>query len=451
MACHCDDFSKAQAGRDLRGIEPGMPVPAGTGLSRRAFLSRSSGLALSVFGGTLLSRMAMEEGIAVAQSLPSSPVLVSIFLPGGIDSLSVLAPIGDPRYAGLRPNLAVAPSSNPDDVFTEDDRLQWHPSAAPLRDLHRAGKVAVMPAIGYTGANQSHFTSRHFWEVGDLNPAGKIGWLGRYLDKHGSDDNPLQGLSLNRVLAPALASADVPISAVAYPNRFALNANSYVSDQALRTKVLESFGRQGNLPTDDDELGVARRVTRETVDVRSQLAPLLGSSSPWQSAVTYPSGVGLQERLAVLAEMLEMGLPLKVVAVDADGGFDTHANQNSSLPADLDVFARSLAAFQADLEARGVADRVLIHVWSEFGRRPKENGSGTDHGAAGLSFLVGTRAYGSMVGEFPGLDTLDPRSNLRSTSDFRAVYCSLLEQWLGVDADGIVPGAGSFARPTLVR
>ena len=94
---------------------------------------------------------------------------------------------------------------------------------------------------------------------------------------------------------------------------------------------------------------------------------------------------------------------------------------------------------------------MLIHVWSEFGRRPKENGSGTDHGAAGLSFVVGTQAKGTMVGEFPGLAQLDSRSNLRNTSDFRAVYCSLLEQWLGVDADGIVPNAGSFARPTLVR
>ena len=103
MACHCDDFSKAQAGRGLRGIEPGMPTPAGTGLSRRAFLARSSGLALSVFGGVALSQLALEEGIAAAQSGSPSPVLVSIFLSGGLDSLSVLAPIGDPRYAALRP------------------------------------------------------------------------------------------------------------------------------------------------------------------------------------------------------------------------------------------------------------------------------------------------------------------------------------------------------------
>ena len=149
--------------------------------------------------------------------------------------------------------------------------------------------------------------------------------------------------------------------------------------------------------------------------------------------------------------MLDMGLPMKVVALDANGGYDTHDNQNGSLPGDLALFSQSLAAFQADLEARGLADRVLINVWSEFGRRPEENGSGTDHGAAGISMVIGTQARGTMVGEFPGLATLDEDDNLRHTTDFRAVYCSLLEQWLDVDAAGIIPSASSFARPALVR
>ena len=110
-----------------------------------------------------------------------------------------------------------------------------------------------------------------------------------------------------------------------------------------------------------------------------------------------------------------------------------------------------MAAFQADLEARGIADRVLVHVWSEFGRRPEANGSGTDHGAGGASLVMGTQAKGTMVGEFPGLTTLDGQSNLRHTTDFRAVYKGLTEQWLGVSADGIVPGASGFTAPQLVR
>jgi uncharacterized protein (DUF1501 family) len=449
MACHCNDYSKAQAGRGLRGIEPGMPTPAGTGLNRRAFLARSSGLALSVFGGTMLSRLAFEEGIANAAG-SSSPVLVSIFLAGGLDSLSVLAPIGDPRYASLRPNLKLAPSGNPIDVFTEDSRLHWHPSAAPLRDLHRAGKVSVMPAVGYDDANQSHFTSRHYWEVGEVNPFGRIGWLGRYLDKHGVNDNPLQGLSLDWNLAPALATTDKPVAAVSSPEHFSLDARD-VWDATIRTRMVEGLSAQGGLATSDAELATARRAATQTVGLRGQLKDLQGTDAPWQSAVVYPNENGFARRLAVLAEMLEMGMPLKVVALDANGGYDTHDNQNGSLPGDLAEFSQSVAAFQADLEARGLADRVLINVWSEFGRRPGENGSGTDHGAAGLSMVIGSQAKGTIVGEFPGLATLDEDDNLRHTTDFRSVYCSLLEQWLKVDATGIVPKASSFARVPLVR
>ncbi|MGZ5336380.1 MAG: DUF1501 domain-containing protein, partial [Solirubrobacterales bacterium] len=111
----------------------------------------------------------------------------------------------------------------------------------------------------------------------------------------------------------------------------------------------------------------------------------------------------------------------------------------------------AVLAFQRDLEARALDDRVLMEMWSEFGRRPDENGSaGTDHGAAGCAFVVGTRARGQMVGEFPGLATLDEDDNLRSTSDFRGMYCSLIEQWLGDDAGAIIPGASGLPRYALI-
>ena len=164
--------------------------------------------------------------------------------------------------------------------------------------------------------------------------------------------------------------------------------------------------------------------------------------------MTYPGG-SFAGRLRALAGMLAGGLPLKVVAIES-GGYDTHSGQAGSLPADLLEVGNSLRAFQRDLEARGLEDRVLVHVWSEFGRRPDENGSGTDHGAAGAGFVIGSQARGEMVGEFPGLATLDDDDNLRNTSDFRGVYCALLEQWLGVDAGPIIPNASSFARPALV-
>ena len=150
--------------------------------------------------------------------------------------------------------------------------------------------------------------------------------------------------------------------------------------------------------------------------------------------------------------MLGAGVPIRVVALSAPGMYDTHDDQPQALAGGLKLTAESLLAFQRDLEARGLADRVLVHVWSEFGRRAKENGSnGTDHGAAGAGFLIGSRVKGQMIGEFPGLAKLDQQGNLRATSDFRGLYSSLLEQWLGADAEGIIPGAGKFGRPKLLK
>src|ERR1700733_4582802 len=186
----CRDFNRsellrigaARAGRGLPTVEPGMPVPAGTGLSRRGFLLASAGLALSVYGaGRVLDPKLFEEGIAqAAAASPSQPVLVSVYLQGGIDAMSVLYPAGDPLYTKYRPVLALPEGAGP--AFAEDPRLHWHPLAAPLAQLHGEGKLSVLPAVGYSDPNQSHFTSRHFWEVGATQADLLTGWMGRYLD-----------------------------------------------------------------------------------------------------------------------------------------------------------------------------------------------------------------------------------------------------------------------------
>jgi uncharacterized protein (DUF1501 family) len=449
-SCGCSEFQRtgtATAGSGLRAIEPGMPAPAGTGLSRRSFVARSAGLALAVFGAGAMTPNALEAGIETAQAAGTDRVLLSIFCAGGMDSLSLLAPVGDSRYRTLRPSLGQDADSAL--TFAEDSRLQWHPNVTSFRDLHSAGKLSVIPAIGYDDANQSHFTSRHYWEVGELNPAGRVGWLGRYLDKYGTADNPLQGLSLDWTLAPSLATAKVPVAAVAQPDQYSIYTRD-VWDDALFEAGVARWGAMGRIPTGDTELAAARKAADQSVSLRTQLSGLQGHEGAWQTAVPYPAG-DFPARLAALAEMIDRGLPMKVVAMDANGGYDTHENQTASLADDLDLLSRSLAAFQADLEARGIADRVLVHVWSEFGRRPQENGSGTDHGAGGASLLMGTRAAGGMVGEFPGLTALDEDDNLRHTVDFRALYRGLTEQWLGVSPEGIIPDYARFTAPTLVR
>jgi len=205
----------------------------------------------------------------------------------------------------------------------------------------------------------------------------------------------------------------------------------------------------------DDGLRQATDAARQSARLYEQLAPFRpkGDAKPFTSPVPYPdSDDSFPRRLAGLAAMIAAGLPLRVVALSASGGYDTHDDQAQELSTNLDLTAASLLAFQRDLEARGLADRVLVHVWSEFGRRAKENGSGgTDHGAAGAGFLIGSRVNGRMIGEAPGLNRLDQDGNLRATADFRGLYAALLEDWLGTDAEAIIPGARKFERPTILR
>ena len=452
---HCDEFSRAalvrrgaaEAGRGLPAIEPGMPRPAGTGLDRRSFVARSFGLALSVYG---LGKLGLfEEGIARAASGPAKPVLLSVFLPGGTDALSVLYPALDPQYRKLRPRLALDPAAGV--PFSEDTRLHWHPSLNPVATLHGEGKVSVLPAVGYTHPDQSHFTSRHFWEVGATDAGLTSGWLGRYLDRKGSPDNPLQGLSLDYQLQPALASTKVPVASVAAPDEYTFWAPGVWGE--VENRMLETLAPLG-ARRPDPVLNQAAFATAQSDRLRRQLAPFAqNSGNGYGSPVAYPDiDDSFPRQLAGLAAMIAAGLPLRCVAITAPGEYDTHADQPQALADGLDVAARSLFAFQRDLEARGLADRVLTLVWSEFGRRAEENGSdGTDHGAAGSAFLIGTRARGKMIGEFPGVTNLDDDGNLRATSDFRGVYCSLLEQWLNEDAAAVIPGAGSFSRPALLK
>ena len=256
MARCCNDFSRtdllrraaAEAGRGLPAIENGMPLPAGTGLDRRSFLARTAGLALAVYGGSAFLPRAFEEGIAAATAAGPQKVLVSVFLDGGADSLSMLFPDGDPLYRKLRPRLALPTSAGL--PFSEDPRLRWHPSLGGLAQLHGEGKVAVMAGVGYTGPNQSHFTSRHFWEVGATSEQLRTGWLGRYLDRSGSPDNPLQGLSLDWRLQPALATAKMPVASIDGPDQYGFWTRNVWGD--VEKRMLDAIGALGHLPTNGD-------------------------------------------------------------------------------------------------------------------------------------------------------------------------------------------------------
>jgi uncharacterized protein (DUF1501 family) len=429
-----------------------MPLPAGTGLTRRGFVSRSAGLALAVYGGGALSGFALDHGIAqAAAATPATQnILVSVFLAGGIDGMSVLFPAGDPRYYQLRPNLALPQTAGI--AYTGDSRLRWNPAAASLATLYAEGKVSPIPAIGYADSDLSHFTSRHYWEVGATDAALRTGWLGRYLDLVGTADNPLQGLTLDVALQPALATAKMPVATLQAPNLYGFTAPG-LTPHPLAASMLQEAANIGALHMQSPDAGLA--AAGETALSAHHLSTELGAfSGGYGTPVPYPaSSDPFPGRLAGLAAMIAAGLPLRVVTITSPGHFDTHATQAPALTSGLQLTSDSLLAFQRDLEARGVADRVMIQVWSEFGRRAPENASaGTDHGSAGVGFLIGTQVNGQQLGEYPGVTGgLDGNSDLVPTADFRAIYSAILEQWLGTNANDILPDVSAYERPALLR
>jgi uncharacterized protein (DUF1501 family) len=455
----CDGLPRSQVARaaNPREWDPRMPVAAGSGMDRRRFLVGAAGGLVAVYGaGRLgLGGQALSEGIARAaeSQAPRSPILVSIFLAGGVDSLSVLAPVSDATYRKLRPSLGIDPSTAI--PFGEDPRLSWSAEAGAFANLHAAGKVSVLPGIGYRDPDMSHFTSRHYWEVGQTSTTTTTGWLGRYLDQVGTRTNPLQGLSMDSEMNPTLATARNPVAAMDRPENFSLWMEGVWGD--VFSLALESTSRLGAAQRGSRDQAIAQvaEAAAESGIVRHALAPFANADGnpTYTSPVTYPKAPAgdFAQRLAGLAAMIAAGLPLRCVALTPEIQFDTHASQTTTLVPGLTMVGNVIAAFQADLEARGLADRVLIHVWSEFGRRAQENGSGgTDHGAAGLSMLIGSRVTGRMIGEQPALTALDANGNPRENVDFRSIYCSVLEQWFGHDAASVIPDARRFPRYQLL-
>jgi uncharacterized protein (DUF1501 family) len=442
----CDDFRQTSAGARDRWLAPR--------LTRRQALAGALGGTLAIWAQQAMPfGRILEAAEAQAASAPGARVLVSVFLPGGCDLLDALPPIGAyGRYADLRGAMRLdAPPA------LGATGLGIHPAltegtAGGVKGLFEAGKVGFLPGIDYANPDLSHFHSRHFWETGLITERSAPGWLGRWLDRHGSRDNPLQGLTLDAMLSPVLATASAPVAALHSPNDVALDVWSIddLQERQMRAAWERMIDRRAR-GAGPQAVHTAARLAKEVGD---RLAPYAAREGhdPLAPPVPYPADDRFGERLSRIAALIAQPLGVRLAAVQADGEFDTHDDQPEDLGAALRSVSRSLAAFQADLEARGVADRVLTLVWSEFGRRPQANeSSGTDHGAGGIAWVQGTRAAPGILTDYPSLSELDREDNLKVTVDFRKVYASLIEGWLGTDAAEVIPNAGAFGRLALVR
>ena len=246
--------------------------------------------------------------------------------------------------------------------------MRWHPTANALATLHGEGKVSVIPAIGYVNNDESHFTSRHYWEVGAPDAALRTGWLGRYLDAVGTLDNPIQGLSLDTALQPALATKKMPVATLQAADQYTF-APPGLPQHPLELSMLQEAANIGaaHATSPDPGLATAGSIALESHHLYSQLGSFkYGFNSP----VDYPATTNpFPHRLAGLAAMVSAGLPLRVVTITAPGQFDTHASQAAALSSGLQLDSRLAARIPARPRSPRCRRPRADFVWSEFGRR----------------------------------------------------------------------------------
>ena len=368
-------------------------------------------------------------------------VLVMIQLAGGADGLQTVIPLQDSRLRTLRPRLSAAI----DQALPLNPQLGLNRNLKGVKALYDAGKVAILNGVGYPKPSFSHFDSIRVWETADPSRRQVDGWLGKTIAKnYDSQGHPLVGCACGATDVPgALRDLEATLTVINGQNTFRFNSDD--SDRAMGAIYNGTPGIYGALF--DTAVYSARDTVARLRTARASYVPKAQYSDNAQ--LVYSSRNQLAAALQLAAELIISGVGAKVLHVTL-GGWDTHAQQlarHDSLMAYVD---QAVSAFHADLTAYGMADRVLIATWSEFGRRPQETASGgTDHGTASSMLVIGDPVKGGIFGAVPSLSALDRGGNLTYSVDFRSVYQEILASHMKVDAREVLDQ--SFERVPFVR
>jgi uncharacterized protein (DUF1501 family) len=404
---------------------------------RDGLLAVSAGMIMpTVFSRAVrAAQHAAAEGATWAQAAQSR-TLVVVQMAGGNDGLNTIVPFTDSRYQQMRPTLALSAS----EVLPLNERLAMHPALKPLQPYWQNGKLAVIEGVGYENSSLSHFQAMDIWQTLDLAGQGSQGWLGKYVaglvDR---DGHPFQSLAVGTTLPMALQALNAEVPVVANPKNYRLLPDPAAGhhDVAPQDHRLQALLKLYNTYPNSAPYAALLDATAQAATGGSK--QLDEATAQYKPAVQYPK-TGFAQGLQVLAEVITNGLGLRVGYVTL-GGFDTHAEQKETHAKLLGELAEGLAAFYTDMTAHGRADDVVVMTWSEFGRRVHENGSaGTDHGTAAPLFVLGNAVSGGVYGEPPDLGSLDPHDNLLYTTDFRSVYATVLDRWLGAPSAAVLGG-----------
>jgi uncharacterized protein (DUF1501 family) len=368
------------------------------------------------------------------------PVLVVLQMTGGNDFMNTVVPYTNGHYYDNRKTLVV----KGDEALPIDDELALHPQAGGIKALYDQGKVAVVQGIGYPNSSRSHFRAMDIWHTCEPEKVASEGWLGkaiRELDPEG--ENALTAVHIGRALPRALAAPGVPVTSVSDLDNYGLLTG--ISDVEQRRAALEIFKR---IYTPALGAGPVMDYLAQTgSDVLRGAERLKEAPAKYSSTVEYPDNP-IAKSLRDVARVHLAGLGTRILYT-AQGGYDTHANQGPTHPKLLGELSTAVKAFFDDLAAHDTADDVVMLVFTEFGRRIRDNGSGTDHGSGGGAFIIGERVKGGLYAEYPSLEPSQwlNGEDLRPTIDFRGVYGTVLEQWLGLDAAPIVGGTYEQIHP----
>ena len=368
-------------------------------------------------------------------STVKDPVLAVMSLSGGNDGLNTIIPYNNPHYRDYRQSLGIPE----DQIIPITDQLGFHPALAPLKKYWDEGHLAIIQGIGYPNGSLSHFRSMDIWATCEPDELGLTGWLGSVIqDVDPNGENVLTGVNFGRGLPSSLAKEGVAVASVGDLGSYGLLTE--IGAEAQRTEALDLFGRMyspaiGQGAVDD-------YIRRTGIEALKGADILTTAPGMYKSEVEYASGA-IGGYLRDMAQVHNAEFGTRVLFTTAPYNiFDTHANQAVGHANLLQDVAVNVDSFMTDIRQLGKSDNVTLFFYSEFGRRAMDNGSGTDHGTGGVAFVLGDHVKGGLYGEYPSLEPnkLEDGGNLQHNVDFRSVYTTLLDQWMGLDAKAIVGG-----------
>ena len=373
-------------------------------------------------------------------STKKDPVLVVLQLTGGNDYLNTVIPYQDPLYRDFRPAIGISD----DRILHLDDEIGLHPNMGPIRDMYNQGKVAIIHGVGYPDSPRSHFRSMDIWHTCEPDKIGTEGWLGRATrDLDPTSENIVTTVSFGPSLFRAVASPGVPITCVDDLENYGLLTD--IAEEQERAKALDTFAQLYSPAIGKglvmDYLGQTGRDSLKGGDIL-KVAP-----ERYSSGVEY-ADTAIAKTLKGIAQIHLADLGTRILYCEHDS-FDTHSNQTPLHDALWKDVSEAIENFFDDLREHNAADNVIMFLFSEFGRRVRDNGSGTDHGAGGVAFAIGDPVKGGQYGEYPSRKLEDQQNgDLAPNLDFRGMYSTVLEDWLRLDAKPIVEG--TFEKPLFL-